>query len=106
MTNELGMIVPSGTDIRSTGALRGGEGSVAERPRSGLLFSILPFNGWVNVGVTGMVMVRERDWGCSVSRTAGLPEEHRYGRRDHVHLLQLAHHWHRQNSGASGLRWP
>ena len=66
MTNGLGMTVPSDTDIRSTGVLRGGECSVAERWRSGLLFVTFSCNGSIRVGVVAMVMVRERDGRCSV----------------------------------------
>jgi hypothetical protein len=52
------MTVPSGTDIRSRGALRGDEGSVeTERPRSGPPFAISWGGVSKEVGVTGAVMV-------------------------------------------------
>jgi hypothetical protein len=72
MINELGRAVSLDMDIRSRGALSGGEGPVApvatERPRSEPLSAMLSSNMSKKVGVSGMVMA----WRREVARSARL----------------------------------
>lgn len=61
------MTAPSDMDIRSKGALSGGEGSVPiERPKSEPLFAMLSFRVSKKEGVTGITMV----WRRGVARSA------------------------------------